>query len=131
MEFKTTEGRTLQLRAATLEDFGWLQQKFGSKIQAEMNDLKNISTVIYRLLKNKSEFPLEEIEDFDDDGRKKQMTITGPMQVARALKGMHDMASAAQALGKALGVGDIIEEKLAEQGLNEAPQTDSEVKKNQ
>lgn len=116
-EFTLKNGNTIELRAATIEDFAWMQAKFGKKVSSALGDLENTAVVLYRLLKDKSPFPPQDITDYDDDGNKVTVKKTGPQMLAREMKGMADFSAAVEALGKAMGTKDVMEavnEKIEE-----------------
>lgn len=111
-EFTLSDGKTYTLRPATMEDFGWLQSKFGVGALARMsvNDIEKVSMVAYRLLNEKAQFPPSESEDFDDDGNPVVMKRTGPQVFARSLKGMRDFQVVIEAMNRALGTETIAAE---------------------
>jgi hypothetical protein len=102
-EFKLSNGTVIELRAADMEDFGWITNKFGPASKAPLNEIESVSQIVYRLMKDKSKFPPTEMDGHDDDGNPVKIKKTGPQMFAKAMRGMSDFWLVVQAMNKAMG----------------------------
>lgn len=89
-----------RLRLPNLEDRAWIRREFGSDATLEKmlntRDWAGVCRLVYRLLEDKSQFPAEKCQEYDDDGFQKEVTITGHQKLFRSIQ--DDIVEAPQVL---------------------------------
>ncbi|AHZ84645.1 hypothetical protein Bb109J_c1955 [Bdellovibrio bacteriovorus] len=83
------DGTRFELREMNIEDWGWLRDALGENYAEKLQALstKDLSRVVFRLLKNKAEFAAKEVDGFDDDGNAIKEFVTGPQWIMRKMTG--------------------------------------------
>lgn len=101
-------GENFILRPFSLSDSSWMVQRFGGQKAIEEMfatvDMDKICIVVFRLLDKKDLFEAEEIEEYDDIGRKEKKLVTGPEKLKRSILGPNEQVKVLQALMKTIGV---------------------------
>lgn len=97
----SSTGKTYDLRNPNLEDRVEMVRLCGGSEQAVMEVFTqkkwdHICKIVYRLIVDKSDFMASKETIIDDDGIKKEVLITGPIRLLRAIK---TQAEAIQVLG--------------------------------
>jgi len=123
-ELAAFPGEIFHLRPISLSDSAWMIQKFGGQAGIELMfksvDLDKLSILIFRLLQEKEMFASESMEEYDDDGNKVQIRITGPEKLKRSICGPKEQIAVIQALLKTIGVSQPL--------IEESPKADSKKK---
>lgn len=117
----TLGGKEYEMRKFNVEDEVWLKKTFGKGLQLIFQGLEydQISRIIFRQLKDKTDFMPTEEEALDDDGYKITKKITGPDMVLRKICGMKEKNEAIYSIVQLLGVSRPIMDKLVEQEMEE------------
>ncbi len=110
--------QTFMLRPVTLNDWIWMQKRFGDKIDEKLQAMPfhELCVIIFRLLDNagKKHFQARQVKDtWDDDGRPiESMEMTGPEVLASEMAGISAMTEIVEAFRKAMGIDAELEKKL-------------------
>jgi len=118
-EFEIAGGEMIQIRPSTVDDWAWMQEKFGATVEDQLAkglEVDKLMITIYRLMsdEDKRRFPPSEVDEFDDDGNeKKNVKKTGPEMLRSKIEGMSGLQKAIAAFQTSLGVGDRVAEILA------------------
>ena len=94
------------LRPLDLRDESWLKRKFGNKLEAIFKniEMESICSIIFRLIKDKSLLEAIQVDDYDDDGNKISITVTGPERVMRGIRGKAHQIEVFRGLIKTMGI---------------------------
>jgi len=119
------QGKKYELKIVRVGDRPWLQNRYGKDLSKLDEAFKNrdwaeICLVVFHFLKDKSDFEAIYEEDYDDDGVKKKLFVTGPVRLQRALQTQDEAILMLAAMVQAIVLG---EPKLK-------PLVEAEVKKN-
>jgi hypothetical protein len=115
--------KTYTLRKLNLQDEIWLNKTYGTKLEDIFGNVEFefISKIIFRLLKDKTDFAAEELDEpqYDDDGNIISQTtkITGPEKIMRALSGVHEKQDAYFALMSTIGISRPVLDEMTEEEL--------------
>lgn len=121
-EFKLSNGSTYTLRPANAYDWAWIERKFVPKNSTVVDFLKDptpeeFAQIIFRLIDKKEDFALEEIEGWDDEGRKVMRTVTASEKILSHLVLQSDLEGIQKAFLVSVGIDPDELEKLAEKAL--------------
>lgn len=123
-----SSGKTYELRLVNLEDQVWIKNKFGTHEAfnevLQQNDWSKSILLIYRLLKDKTDFMASEEPMIDDDGVSYKALVTGPYKLLKAISGVEEGAQVMGALAKSIMLSNPMIDKLVKESLKE------ELKKN-
>ena len=115
-EFKMN-GKVYNLRPINLDDQVWMGDKYGPERLEEILStlpLKEVCEIIFHQLplEQKKDFPYEEIEDLDDEGKPCTKEMTGPAKVRQSISGIAHQMELIRALLKTIGISQPVLEKL-------------------
>lgn len=101
------EKKSYDLRCINLEDEAWMIRVFGptgiQSVFKENIDVVGLAKIIFRQLKDKSDFLPRSEETYDEDGEKVTLKVTGPDLVLRGIVGKAHVLEVLQALSKIIG----------------------------
>ncbi len=97
-------GREYTLRPINLEDESWIQETFGERLAEALENSNDLSRIIYRLIKDKSDFKLQEVKIIDEEGVETVEKIGGHKLLKRMISGLDDKMQMIQAFNTVLGV---------------------------
>ncbi len=96
--------REYTLRLINLDDENWIRENFGNKLQAALEDPNDLSRIIYRLIKDKSDFKVRGETIIDEEGNEVVEKIGGYMYLKKMVCGMKDKIAMITAFNEVLGV---------------------------
>lgn len=122
----TLGGKEYELRKVNARDEVWLKEVFGAKLQFIFQELDfdSISKIIFRLLKDKTDFLPHTIEGHDDDGRVIDVFVSGPQRVLEAISGIHEKQEAYFSLMHCIGISRPVVDKMVEEELERQAEED-------
>lgn len=113
----STTGKTYELRLPTLEDRVHWQTKYGSDqgISDVFTKLqwKEIATIAYRLMKDKSDFIATQEEQIDDNGFKATTVVPGPLKLIRAIRSQQESVDLIKAITAAIMAAEPLVKEMA------------------
>lgn len=113
-------GRTYKLRLINLEDENWIQEEFQGDFVAIFEDNDKLSRLIYRLIKDKTDFIKKEVIIVDEDGEKTTESIGGYRLLKRMTCGVSDKCAMIQAFNETLGVSHPVDSEDSEEPTEES-----------
>ena len=114
-------GKTYHMRKINVEDEVWLRTTFGKGISDIFMNMHfdQIARLIFRQLKDKSDFMPTEEDGLDDDGYPVKVKVTGPMRILKSMTGMQEKNDAVYAVVQLIGVSRPMMDKMVEAELEE------------
>ena len=107
----------VQIRPVNIQDWSWMQTKFGEDIQKTLLALPvdHLMIILYRLMDDdgKARFRPKTEKTYDDDGEEIEKRFTGPEMLGKKIIGMNGLQAAVQCFQLALGVSDKLAQELA------------------
>ena len=114
-------GKEYELRKLNAEDEAWIQNIVGEgdalQTALQKMDMSVISKILFRQLKDKSDFlPIKE-QGHDDDGNPVEVFVSGPKMVLRSIVGVEQKLEVYYAIMETIGVSRAQLDKLTEQEM--------------
>ncbi len=106
-----------ELRKINLEDEVWIKKYGNLQDLINKEDVEFMASVVFRQMKDKSDFmPMME-ETFDEEGEKITKKVTGPMRLMRGLSGPKQKYEMVQSICACFGISRPIFDKMVEEAL--------------
>lgn len=114
----TISGKTYELRKFTLADSVWMNKKMGGEDAVQQmfinTKMEQLAILLFRLLKDKTDFLPETVQGWDDDGEIiEEMRVTGPEKVLQRIK-LSEQENVIHGLLETIGVSQPIIDELEE-----------------
>lgn len=108
------EGKEYTLRKINLEDEAWLLNEFGDRLESVLKEVNmlEISKIVFRQLRNKSDFVAQSQTEIDQDGIEVTTTLGGYKLLLKKISGINEKLSIYKALLKTIGISRPILDQL-------------------
>lgn len=115
----TIGGKVYGMRKINVDDEVWLKTRFGKSIQAIFQNMEfdQIAKLIFRQLKDKSDFLPEVLKEYDDDGNAIEVTVTGPQKIMRQMTGVAEKNEAIFSVVQLIGISRPMMDKLVDEEI--------------
>lgn len=118
-------GKTYELRKINVSDEVWLKQFGDVQRRFSTEDMEFMCKLLFRLLKDKTDFAPGQFEDYDDDGNKIKIHKSGAIRIMEAISGPKARFDLLQALSATFGISRPMFNEMIESALKKSEVTET------